>query len=186
MNEPTPGLSPLPGSSGPIEAPAGPEQPPFEKWRTTFPFHWDADELVSRRELLYFTVFASATMFSTTFLLAILGWLRQPVHGTIQPVVRIGDVPEGGAHYFDYPGPDQLAVLLHLPGGRFVAYSLRCTHLSCAVYFNAESQELICPCHHGLFALASGEPVAGPPRRRLEQIALRQEGDVLYAVAIAP
>lgn len=181
MSDPTPGVSQQPGPAG-----RGPDQPPFEKWRLTFPFHWDADELVSRRELLYFTVYASATMFSTTFLLAILGWMRQPAHGHAQPIARIGELPEGSAHYFDYPGPDQQAVLLHLPGGRFVAYSLRCTHLSCAVYYKGDSQELICPCHHGVFHPETGEPVAGPPRRRLEQIALRQEGDMLYAVAIAP
>lgn len=163
MSEPTPGLS-----------------------QRAFPFHWDADELVSRRELFYFTLYASFTMFSTTFLLAILGWLRKPFHGASQAIGRITEIPEGSVVYFDYPGPDQQAMLLHLPGGRFVAYSLRCTHLACAVYYRQESQELICPCHHGVFQPETGDPVAGPPRRRLEQIALRQEGGVLYAVAITP
>jgi nitrite reductase/ring-hydroxylating ferredoxin subunit len=181
MSDPSGSLSQPSGSANP-----GPDQPPFERWRLTFPFHWDADELVSRRELLYFTVYASATMFSATFLLAILGWLRKPVHDEVQEIIRIDQLPEGGAHYFEYPGPDQQAVLLHLPGGRFVAYSLRCTHLSCAVYFQDESQKLICPCHHGVFLPETGDPVAGPPRRRLEQIALRQEGGMLYAVSIAP
>ncbi len=181
MSEPTPGVSRQGGPAGHT-----PDQPPYEKWRLTFPFHWDADELVSRRDLLNFTVYASATMFTTTFLLAILGWLRQPSHGSLRAIARISEIPEGAAHYFDYPGPDQQAVLLHLPGGQFVAYSLRCTHLSCAVYFKTDSRELICPCHHGVFNPETGDPVAGPPRRRLEQITLKQEGDMLYAVAIVP
>ena len=29
------------------------------RWRATFPYHWDADDLVSRRELLRFAVLAS-------------------------------------------------------------------------------------------------------------------------------
>ncbi|MNR93045.1 Cytochrome b6-f complex iron-sulfur subunit [compost metagenome] len=181
MSEPTPGVSQQPGPSGHV-----PESPPLERWRLTFPFHWDADELVSRRELLYFTVYASVTMFSTTFLLAILGALRKAEAGPVVAIARMSEIPEGGAHYFDYPGPEDQAVLLHLPGGRFVAYSLRCTHLSCAVYFQPDRQSLICPCHHGVFEPETGDPIAGPPRRRLEQIALRQEGDVLYAVAISP
>lgn len=181
MNEPSRDVSAQPGPAGTRS-----DQAPFERWRLSFPFHWDADELVSRRELLAFTVYASATMFTATFLLAVLGWVKQPVHGHRMALVRASELPEGGVHYFDYPGPDQQAMLLHLPGGRFVAYSLRCTHLSCAVYYRDESKELICPCHHGVFQPETGDPVAGPPRRRLEQIALEEEDGMLYAVDIAP
>ena len=92
----------------------------------------------------------------------------------------------GGVVYFRYPDPDDQAMLLHLPGGTFVAYSQQCTHLSCAVYFQAEHDRLYCPCHEGVFNPLTGDPVAGPPARRLPRIRLRREGDLLLAEGVAP
>ncbi|MBI2939406.1 MAG: Rieske 2Fe-2S domain-containing protein [Chloroflexi bacterium] len=151
-----------------------------------FPYHWDADELVSRRELLQFAVYTSGTLFAATTLLALLGLIRSQERHDVRPIARVGEVPEGEALYFRYPDPDDEAVLLHLPGGRFVAYSQKCTHLSCSVYYQPEHTRLFCPCHNGIFNPLTGDPVAGPPQRRLPQIILRQEGDLLYAVGQVP
>ncbi len=157
-----------------------------KRWQTEFPYHWDADDLVSRRELLHFAVSTSGALFAGTVLLAILGLAPPPARADEQPIARAADVSEGSAFYFNYPGPADGAVLLHLPGGGFVAYSQRCTHLSCSVFYQEERRRLLCPCHEGVFDPRTGEPVAGPPRRRLPQIALRQEGDQIYAVGIEP
>ena len=92
----------------------------------------------------------------------------------------------GGVVYFQYPDPDDQAMLLHLPGGLFVAFSQQCTHLSCAVYFQAEHERLYCPCHEGVFNPLTGDPVAGPPVRRLPRVRLRREGDLLLAVGVEP
>ena len=54
-------------------------------------------------------------------------------------------------------------MLLHLPGGRFVAYSQKCTHLSCAVYYQPERERLYCPCHEGVF---DPRPASRWPGRR--------------------
>lgn len=156
------------------------------RWRSAFPYHWDADDLVSRRELLRFAVLTSGTLFVGTAVLAVLGWLDTRRRGSPKPIVRASAVPEGSAYYFNYPEPDDQAMLLHLPGGRFVAYSQKCTHLSCAVYLQPDAQRLYCPCHEGVFDVESGEPVAGPPQRRLPRIALRRDGDMLIAVEEAP
>jgi Rieske Fe-S protein len=166
-------------------APAG---APPKRWRAEFPYPWDADELVSRRELLQFAVFTSGALFASTAAIAVLGALRGLRRSEVQAVARVGDVPEGRAHYFAYPEPGEQAMLLHLPGGRFVAYSQRCTHLSCAVYYQPEQGRLYCPCHEGVFSPETGDPVAGPPQRRLEleQIRLRREGDQIFAVGREP
>ncbi len=159
------------------------------RWRGEFPYHWDADDLVSRRELLRVTVYASGALFGGTAVLGLLAALRrEPQRAATQPlaVARVSDVPEGQAHYFSYPEADDQAMLLHLPGGRFVAYSQRCTHLSCAVYYQTERDRLYCPCHEGVFNPETGDPVAGPPQRRLEQIVLQQQGDTLYAIGHLP
>jgi Rieske Fe-S protein len=157
------------------------------RWRAAFPYHWDADDLASRRELLRFAVYASGALFGSTAIIAALGLLRRPSTTTApQSIARTSDVPEGTAVYFNYPESDTQAMLLHLPGGRFVAYSQRCTHLSCAVYYQTDRQRLYCPCHEGVFSPETGDPIAGPPQRRLEQITLIQDGDTLYATEIHP
>ena len=156
------------------------------RWRSTFPYHWDADDLVSRRELLRLAVLTSGALFAGTAVLAVLGWLDNRRRGSPRPIVQASAVPEGSAYYFNYPEPDDQAMLLHLPGGRFVAYSQKCTHLSCAVYLQPEERRLYCPCHEGVFDLETGEPVAGPPQRRLPHITLRREGDLLIAVEEVP
>jgi nitrite reductase/ring-hydroxylating ferredoxin subunit len=142
------------------------------RWRSEFPYHWDADAMVNRRELLQLAVLTSGALFAGTAILALLG--------------RIREVRRGEAHYFEFPEHGDQAVLLHLPGGRFVAYSQVCTHLACSVYFQAEKNQLYCPCHEGVFDPETGGPTAGPPVRRLPRIELRREGDTLVAVEEAP
>ncbi|MCC7104026.1 MAG: Rieske 2Fe-2S domain-containing protein [Chloroflexi bacterium] len=168
-----------------LAAPAS-ERHRHQRWRAEFPYHWDTDALVSRRELLRFAVLTSGTLFAGTAVLALLGWFDNRRRGTPKPIARVTDVPEGEALYFAYPEAGDQAMLLHLPGGRFVAYSQKCTHLSCAVYYQPERTRLYCPCHEGVFDVATGEPTAGPPQRRLPRIALRQEGDMLLAVEETP
>jgi Rieske Fe-S protein len=89
-------------------------------------------------------------------------------------------------HYFAYPGPEDHAILLRLDERRYVAYSGKCTHLSCAVYWNAERDRLLCPCHQGVFHPETGDVLAGPPPRPLPRIALREENGMLYAVEETP
>jgi nitrite reductase/ring-hydroxylating ferredoxin subunit len=157
-----------------------------KRWRAEFPYHWDADELVSRRELLQLTVWASGALFVGTALLALLGQIRKRPRAAAQPIARVGEIPRGQALYFHYPEADEGAMLLHLPDGRFVAYSQKCTHLACAVYYQPERRRLFCPCHDGVYNPETGDPVAGPPQRRLPRIVLQQQGDTLFAVAQEP
>ncbi len=159
---------------------------PATPWRQQFPYHWDADELMSRRELLRFTVYASGSIFAVTTLFAVLGVLKRQPEARRLAIARADEVPAGGVKYFEYPAKGNQAVLMHLAGGQFVAYNQTCTHLSCAVYFKADRQQLVCPCHEGVFNPATGDPVAGPPSRRLERITLHQEDGVLYAVGLVP
>jgi Rieske Fe-S protein len=64
------------------------------------------------------------------------------------------------------------------------AYSQKCTHLSCAVIPRVNEGIIWCPCHEGVFDLASGRPIAGPPRRPLTRILLRVQGGDVYAVGV--
>jgi Rieske Fe-S protein len=167
--------------------PASAESDRVQRLRAEFPYHWDADELVSRREFLHFAVYTSGALFAGTALLAVLGLIERLSPAPAAPeqrVARASDVPEGGALYFAYPTPDDQAVLLHLPGERFVAYNQRCTHLSCAVLPRVADGVIRCPCHEGYFDLASGRPIAGPPRRPLTTVRLEVRGDDVFAVGV--
>jgi nitrite reductase/ring-hydroxylating ferredoxin subunit len=167
-------------------AATNPNLTPPRRWRREFPYHWEADELVSRRELLRFTIITSGALFGGTTLLAVLNALSQHRRGQPRQIATLAQVPEGSAFYFNYPEPDDQAVLLHLPGGELVAYSQKCTHLSCSVYYSDTSKELICPCHDGIFDAKTGEPVAGPPQRRLPRVVLRREANNIIAVEEVP
>jgi nitrite reductase/ring-hydroxylating ferredoxin subunit len=160
--------------------------PGATRWQAEFPYHWDADDFVSRRELLRFAVMASGALFAATAGIAVLGHVHPPTSSGRLLVARADELALGGVKYFTFPTADDQAMLLRLPDGRFVAYSQRCTHLSCAVYLDAAQGRLICPCHDGAFDPRTGEPIAGPPQRPLAHIALQRQGDDLYAVGEAP
>jgi Rieske Fe-S protein len=156
------------------------------RWRVEFPYHWDADELIGRRNLLRFAVMASGALFASTGAIAALAQWRPLRTVKRMFIAKTGDVAPNSATYFTYPESGEQAMLLRLDNGNFVAYSQRCTHLSCAVYFDAGQRRLICPCHDGVFDPQTGVPIAGPPQRPLAKITLQQDGDNMYATAEDP
>lgn len=156
---------------------------PGPKWQLEFPYRWDHDDAVTRRELLRFAVYTSGALFAGTAGIAVLARLRPaPPHARVA-IAREDALREGEAVYFEYPAGEQ-AVLVKLHGGALVAFSQRCPHLSCAVVYQDEAQRFFCPCHEGAFEARSGVPIAGPPRRPLARIRLEREGGTIYAAGI--
>ena len=51
--------------------------------------------------------------------------------------------------------------------GGFIALSLRCTHLGCAIAWEANQKRFICPCHSSAFAI-NGEVLNPPASRALD------------------
>ena len=51
-----------------------------------------------------------------------------------------------------------------------------CTHLGCRVSWDAETQELKCPCHGGIYD-STGAVKAGPPPAPLGRLTTRVEGN---------
>lgn len=157
-----------------------------DRWQVDFPYEWDADDVVSRRQVLRWAVWASGALFAATAGLAGLTLARDRTRGSEQEIIRADDVQTGSVHYFNYPGKDDHAILLRLADERFVAYSGKCTHLSCAVYWDAEREELICPCHEGVFAPETGDVIAGPPPRPLPRIMLEERDGTIFAIEEVP
>jgi Rieske Fe-S protein len=99
-------------------------------------------------------------------------------------IARRGDLGVGRSLVFNYPGEHDSCVLVRLSEHEFVAYSQKCTHLSCAVVPRPEQGVLHCPCHEGFFDLRTGRQLAGPPPRPLPRVVLEHRGDEIYATGV--
>jgi len=152
-----------------------------DEWRQEFPYPWDEDEMVTRRDTLRFLLAGSGTLFVATAGLAVLGALPHNARVTALPIASVGELAENQWKVFDYPDQYAQGILIHLPGHGLVAYSDVCTHLSCAVLYTGDGK-LHCPCHEGLFDARTGAVLGGPPTRPLPLIQLAIENGKVYAL----
>src|SRR4029453_14423786 len=111
-----------------------------------------------------------------------VGLFRRHGSGTATPTKAADRLDPGQAVALRYPGAADRALAIRLPDGRLVGWSAVCTHLSCAVLWREEDNQLECPCHDGVFDPATGEGVAGPPPRPLPKVELREDGNGTWAV----
>jgi nitrite reductase/ring-hydroxylating ferredoxin subunit len=163
------------------------DQPPKDGdplWQQDFPINRGEELNNSRRQFLKFLGLTSFAFFTGTLGVALKGLYEQQRTTTLPAmrVAAVADVPEGTSLNFRYPEGDYPAILIHLPGGQFVAYEQRCTHLLCPVLYEGDRQRIFCPCHEGVFNPATGERLAGPPPRPLNKIALEVRGQEIWAV----
>ena len=158
------------------------EQP---RWRQDFPIDLAQDEYIARRDFTKFMVLTSlAFAVGQLWILATNLFCRRQTEPAAKEIARFDDIPIGGSRVFDYPEAHQPAVLVRLDENRFVAYDQKCTHLSCPVIPRVQEGQLYCPCHEGSFDLATGRPIAGPPRRPLARIHLEIRDRRIYAVTV--
>ncbi len=154
-------------------------------WRQDFPIDWPQDHYVARRDFTKFLVMTSLAFTVGQFWIALQNWLRRRRgKPPIAKIANIGALEVGQAIPFQYPSERDPCLLVRLSDERFVAFGQKCTHLACAVVPDFEAQKFHCPCHKGYFALATGDPVAGPPRRPLPQVQLSVRGDFIYATGM--
>jgi Rieske Fe-S protein len=155
------------------------------QWRRDFPIDWPQDHYVERREFMKFMVLTSLALTAGQFWIAAQNWWRKRRgEPEIRRVATLDRLPVGGVLTFTYPGDQDDCILLRTGTGEFVAYSQKCTHLSCAVRPLTDRGVLHCPCHQGYFDLRSGRPIAGPPRRPLPVVHLQLRGNEIYATGI--
>ena len=154
-------------------------------WRGDFPIDWPQDQYVERRDFMKFMVLTSFAFVVGQCWVAFESWWRArraPAVG--QRIASVDDLAIGAAIVFDYPAPHDNCVLVRVTAQEFVAYSQKCTHLSCAVIPRPEQGILHCPCHEGVFDLRSGRVLAGPPPRPLPRIALDIRGRDIFATGV--
>ena len=67
-------------------------------------------------------------------------------------------------------------LLIRTEDGTLQAFNAVCTHLDCTVQYKADTSQIWCACHNGLYDL-SGNVVSGPPPRPLERLVVNQRGE---------
>lgn len=165
-----------------------PDQRPMEaqpRWRRDFAIDWPEDHYVARRDFVKFLVLTSGAFVAGQAWIAAQSLVRarRPPPGR-KRIAALSELPPGSAMVFAYPDRHDPCLLIRTRAGELLAYDQRCTHLSCAVVPRLDEGILHCPCHEGIFDLATGKNLAGPPPRPLPKIELEVAGDEIFAVGV--
>lgn len=169
----------------PVMTPNGASWDEQPKWRRDFPIDVPEDNYVARRDFTKFMVLTSFAFIVGQCWIGMLNtWRRRGRTFDARRIAAVSDLPVGEAVPFNYPGPHDACLLIRTAHDTFLAFSSKCTHLSCSVLPDVAAGVLRCPCHHGFFELATGRPLAGPPRRPLPQITIETRDAYVYAVGV--
>jgi Rieske Fe-S protein len=151
-------------------------------WRDEFSVHTADERYVNRRQFTKFLTLTSfGMMVGNLWILAKAAVHRKPGFPRAS-VATLDEIPVGGVKMFNYPNADDPCILIRTAADNFVAYSQKCTHLSCAVYYERDQNRLACPCHNGYFSATDGAVLQGPPQRPLPRVVLQKEGSELVAI----
>ena len=151
-------------------------------WRDEFSVYTADERYVNRRQFTKFLTLTSfGMMVGNLWILAKSALHREPSFPRVA-IAAMDDIPVGGVKTFSYPSADDPCILIRTAADNFVAFSQKCTHLSCAVYYDRDQNRLACPCHQGFFSIADGSVLQGPPQRPLPRVELARSGDRLIAV----
>lgn len=153
-------------------------------WKDEFSINRADEQYVSRRQFTKFLVLTSLGMFAGNLWILARSWFRKTPIYQEKNICLITDIPVGGVWLFRYPTEKDACILIRTDVESFVAFSQKCTHLSCAVYYAREKNRLECPCHEGYFSIKDGSVLQGPPPRPLPRVVLEQRGDQLVAVGM--
>lgn len=166
------------------QQPAGDRRAPTggEKWREDFPFTAAGEDEVTRREFVRYLTLGSAGAALGSLGLAAMTQFRVPAERVPTQIVAVDDIPIAGTYLFRYPTEDDPAIIIRPTEDELLAYSQRCTHLACVVYYEHDESRLRCPCHHGVFDATDGRNLEGPPPRPLNRIDIEIRDGIVWAL----
>jgi len=151
-------------------------------WREEFSIFQADERYVSRRQLTKFLTLTSFAMFVGNAWIVVKSWRRSRTNYPVRTIAQASEIAVGGVKLFEYPGPRDQCILVRTAEDSYVAYSQKCTHLSCAVYYSPDHRRLECPCHQGYFSIEDGSVLQGPPTRPLPKVVLERRGPELIAL----
>ena len=153
-------------------------------WRDEFSIDTGTDSYVTRRQFSKFLVLTSLGMFVGNLWILVRSWFRPATTFTDKTIGPVADMAVGEVKLFTYPSAEDPCILIRTGIDEFAAFSQKCTHLSCAVYYSKDNNRLECPCHEGYFSIKDGAVLQGPPPRALPTILLRRSGDNVIATGV--
>lgn len=153
-------------------------------WKDEFSVFTADERYVTRRQFVKFLSLASLGMFvGNLWILAKAYFAKTPAYPA-STIAQVGEIPVNGVKLFSYPDPDDRCIMVRTSDVEYVAYSQKCTHLSCAVYYSVKNDRLECPCHQGFFSIKDGSVLQGPPPRPLPRIVLQMTDGKLVATGV--
>jgi nitrite reductase/ring-hydroxylating ferredoxin subunit len=151
-------------------------------WQDEFPVFTADERYVNRRQFTKFLTLTSFAMLAGNLWILARSWFYRTPAYPAQAIAGLDEVPVGGVKLFTYPTADDPCILVRTGGDTYAAYSQKCTHLSCAVYYANDENRLECPCHQGFFSIADGAVLQGPPQRALPRVVLEKKDGRLIAL----
>jgi len=153
-------------------------------WKEEFSVFTSDERYVTRRQFTKFLTLASLGMFVGNLWIVMKSYfVKKPAYPTLE-IAAVGEIPVGGVKLFTYPTPQDNCIMVRTGEEEYVAYSQKCTHLACAVYYSRKNERLECPCHQGFFSIKDGSVLQGPPPRPLPRILLEREAGKLMATGV--
>jgi Rieske Fe-S protein len=154
-------------------------------WRQDFPIDSPQDQYVERRDFVKFLTLTSLAFVVGQLWIVAQSWRRRSrLPAGAKRIASLSEIAIGGSLVFDYPAEHDSSVLVRLAESEFVAFSQKCTHLSCAVVPKPDEGVFHCPCHEGLFDLRTGRVLAGPPPRPLPRVLVEVHDGEIYATGV--
>lgn len=149
--------------------------------------------MLSRRQVARLGTILGGAVFGLALGGPIVGFILSPIFTPGAPTVwrRVGRVdhlplrtptrfvvhfPQG---YWDSAPQPWGAYVVRLTESETRVFANICTHMQCAVRWQANLHQFECPCHGGLYTI-DGTNVGGPPPKPLPQWVHRFDNGVLY------
>ena len=118
-------------------------------WKRDFPYEAAGEDEVTRREFARYLVLGAGAMAAGNVGLAALDAAAHDQHRLARAIVALDAVPVGATYLFDYPTASDPAILLRLGRPGVVAFSQKCTHLGCVVFYESERGAVALPLPRG-------------------------------------
>ena len=151
-------------------------------WRDEFPVFTAGERYVNRRQFTKFLTLTSFGMLAGNLWILVRSLFHRTPSYPRQTVAGTNELAVGGVKLFAYPTAQDPCILVRTGSDSYAAYSQKCTHLSCAVYYDKDQNRLECPCHQGFFSISDGSVLQGPPQRPLPRVALEWKGEQILAI----
>ena len=133
---------------------------------------------MKRRNFINFFLGGSLAGTIITFLYPVIRYIipARQTEAVIKKIsaAKVGELAPNTHKIFKFgtsPG-----ILINTQEGELDAFSGICTHLTCTVLYESDSETILCPCHNGKFDL-SGNVISGPPPSPLESYEVEISGD---------